>query len=388
MQVMRQTRTAAAVAAAFAAGLVATPAFAAASNNGAGYNNYIFALASAVEADDNRSEFAANTAKKDVIDTSKGVIVGFGHRLSERVWVEGNFFNDVIQTDNKAVIGTTRVNNQTRNVTVPSDFYHSGLTANLAYSFGQRSDFSPFVIAGVGAARNSNSFDKNSVDAHANAGVGFTVGLFGLDALRLRAEYRISYDDFKEGSVDNRASVGLEFGLGRTAPVVREVPVEKVVVREVPIEKVVFKEVTQDDDGDGVINDRDQCPNTIKGAKVDGTGCVVEQTITLRDITFEFNSSRLTANAQRLMENVVSFLRSDKAVKLAISGHTDSVASDDYNLKLSRDRANEVRDYLIGYGISPSRLEAAGFGETRPVASNDTAEGRELNRRVEFRIQK
>jgi OOP family OmpA-OmpF porin len=88
------------------------------------------------------------------------------------------------------------------------------------------------------------------------------------------------------------------------------------------------------------------------------------------------------------MENAVAFLRSDSSARITIAGHTDSRGSDSYNLKLSRDRANEVRDYLVGYGIEANRLQAVGYGETRPVASNDNESGRELNRRVEFRIQK
>lgn len=159
-------------------------------------------------------------------------------------------------------------------------------------------------------------------------------------------------------------------------------------IKEVPAPAPEVVPVSVDDDGDGVVNERDKCPNTLKGARVDGNGCVVEQTLTIRDITFENNSARLTANAQRLMENVVAFLRSDSTARISISGHTDSVASDAYNMKLSRSRANEVRDYLVGYGIDASRLDAAGYGESRPVATNATAEGRELNRRVEFRIQK
>jgi len=182
--------------------------------------------------------------------------------------------------------------------------------------------------------------------------------------------------------------------LGKPREVIREV--EKVVVREVPVERVVVQEVqvpapvpapVLDSDGDGVPDDRDQCPNTPQGARVDAKGCVIEQTLVMRDITFEFNSARLTTNAQRLMENVVAFLRADANVNITISGHTDNVGSDAYNLRLSRARANEVRDYLIGFGIDANRLTALGFGESRPVASNDTVEGRDLNRRVEFRIQ-
>jgi outer membrane protein OmpA-like peptidoglycan-associated protein len=72
--------------------------------------------------------------------------------------------------------------------------------------------------------------------------------------------------------------------------------------------------------------------------------------------------------------------------KVRVEGHTDSKGSDAYNIKLSQRRANAVRDYLIAHGVEADRLVAVGYGETRPVADNGTAEGRARNRRVEFTI--
>jgi outer membrane protein OmpA-like peptidoglycan-associated protein len=73
-------------------------------------------------------------------------------------------------------------------------------------------------------------------------------------------------------------------------------------------------------------------------------------------------------------------------LKIRISGHTDHVGSDEANLRLSNDRANSVRDYLVSKGIDALSIEAIGYGESEPVATNDTEEGRQLNRRVEFTI--
>jgi len=344
---------------------------------GSSYDNYVNFGAFYLEADKSRGTDG----------TSIGYQAGVGHRLNTNLWVEGQFFGDTIETGK---FGT--------------DNYQTGGGVDFHFAFGQRSEFTPFLIIGGGGVYNDIAGTKDDeLTPYLNVGLGFTKSIFGFDNLRLRGEVRAVYDDFQEGQTDFRAGLGLEMGLG-SAPVkepevvVREVPVEKIVIQEVPVERIVIKEVpapapevvpvSVDDDGDGVVNERDKCPNTLKGARVDGNGCVVEQTLTIRDITFENNSARLTANAQRLMENVVAFLRSDSTARISISGHTDSVASDAYNMKLSRSRANEVRDYLVGYGIDASRLEAAGYGESRPVATNATAEGRELNRRVEFRIQK
>jgi OOP family OmpA-OmpF porin len=349
----------------------------ASTETGSSYDNYVNFGAFYLEADKSRGTDG----------TSIGYQAGVGHRLNSNLWVEGQFFGDTIETGK---FGT--------------DNYQTGGGVDFHYAFGQRSEFTPFLIIGGGGVYNDVAGSNNDeVTPYLNVGLGFTKAIFGFDNLRLRGEVRAVYDDFQEGQTDFRAGLGLEMGLG-SAPVkepevvVREVPVEKIVIKEVPVERIVIKEVpapapevvpvSVDDDGDGVVNERDKCPNTLKGARVDGNGCVVEQTLTIRDITFENDSARLTANAQRLMENVVAFLRSDSSTRISISGHTDSVASDSYNMKLSRNRANEVRDYLVGYGIDASRLEAAGYGESRPVATNATAEGRELNRRVEFRIQK
>lgn len=353
-------------------------AVAAADTTGSSYDNYVYFGGFYMQASKDR-------IPSNETNDSFGYQAGVGTRLTNNLWVEGQFFGDTIETGGS--------NN--------TDYYQTGLGVDVQYAFGQRSEFTPYVVAGVGGVFNDVAGgDNDEVSPYVNLGVGFTKSILGLEALRLRGELRAVYDDYDNGTekgfVDYRASVGLEMALGNKEPevVVKEVPVEKVVVKEVPVERVVIKEVPApepvnvDDDGDGVINERDKCPNTPQGARVDGNGCVVEQTLVMRDITFEFNSARLTANAQRLMENVVAFLRNDPSAAVAISGHTDSKGSDAYNLKLSRARANEVRDYLVGYGIDGSRLQAAGYGESRPVASNDSDSGRELNRRVEFKIQK
>lgn len=381
---IKPSQSALTLAMALATGLSVQPA-SAKTETGASYDNYVYFGGFLMRPDRDRGSDGE----------SYGYQAGLGHRLGDRLWIEGQFFGDVIETGKN----------------FSSDFYQTGAGVDVAYAFGQRSEFTPYLVVGAGGVRNVTA-STTEITPYLNAGIGFTKAILGFDNLRLRGEFRTVYDDYLQGKVDYRVGAGLEFALGgKREPevVTREVPVEKVVekvvVREVPVERIVIKEVpapapvapapvviekkvSVDDDGDGVINERDRCPNTLKGARVDGNGCVVEQTLTIRDITFEFNSARLTVNAQRLMENVVAFLRSDASIRISISGHTDSRGTDAYNLKLSRDRANEVRDYLIGYGIDASRLDAAGYGESRPVASNDTDDGRELNRRVEFRIQK
>ena len=85
---------------------------------------------------------------------------------------------------------------------------------------------------------------------------------------------------------------------------------------------------------------------------------------------------------------IKSFLLKNDAIEIEMSAHTDSRGSDDYNFKLSDNRAKSVMDYIISQGISQSRITSHGYGETKPVASNETDAGRQLNRRVEFKIMK
>ena len=88
------------------------------------------------------------------------------------------------------------------------------------------------------------------------------------------------------------------------------------------------------------------------------------------------------------LDKVVDFLNNNSSVEIEIAGHTDSKGSDDYNLNLSQGRAQAVVDYLIGQGIDEYRLVAKGYGETVPLETNDTDEGRAVNRRVEFTVLK
>lgn len=104
-------------------------------------------------------------------------------------------------------------------------------------------------------------------------------------------------------------------------------------------------------------------------------------------INFELNSARITGSGSfAVLNDVVRVLERNRSIHVRIEGHTDSTGRRNYNLQLSDDRANSVRAYLIERGIDAGRLTAAGFGPDRPVATNNTAEGRALNRRVEFHI--
>lgn len=160
-----------------------------------------------------------------------------------------------------------------------------------------------------------------------------------------------------------------------------------------------------DEDGDGVPDSRDKCPGTPRGTVVDANGCppaapvveqveevvvVKEETIVVRDLLFAFDSAKLNPADKAKLDTIVARLRNEApSARLSVTGHTDSVGSDAYNLKLSEKRAKSVADYLVTSGIPADSVQSVGgAGESQPVADNKTAEGRALNRRVEIVIHR
>lgn len=108
--------------------------------------------------------------------------------------------------------------------------------------------------------------------------------------------------------------------------------------------------------------------------------------IILKNIFFDFDKATLRPESTNELERLTKLLNDVPSLKIEISGHTDSKGADDYNKKLSDNRAKAVVAYLVGKGISADRLTAVGYGEEQPIATNDTDEGRQLNRRTEFKI--
>lgn len=159
-----------------------------------------------------------------------------------------------------------------------------------------------------------------------------------------------------------------------------------------------------DDDGDGVANKFDKCPNTPSGTQVDGAGCplktpapVVREKViiteadrkvvgeAIKNLEFELGKATIKAKSYATLDRVADLLV-QKHFSLKLAGHTDNTGSMSLNLALSKDRAEAVKAYLVGKGANASTIEATGYGPTQPIASNKTAEGRQKNRRVEFTL--
>ncbi|MCP5142996.1 MAG: OmpA family protein [Chromatiales bacterium] len=142
---------------------------------------------------------------------------------------------------------------------------------------------------------------------------------------------------------------------------------------------------TRDDDGDGVAWSLDKCKGTPKGDPVDANGCTA---LSIGAVNFGFNSADLTAAGKDTVSKAASTLGANANItKVVVSGYTDSTGPAAYNQALSERRANSVKKALVSHGMKADMIEAVGHGESNPVASNDTREGRAQNRRVEINVQ-
>jgi outer membrane protein OmpA-like peptidoglycan-associated protein len=112
----------------------------------------------------------------------------------------------------------------------------------------------------------------------------------------------------------------------------------------------------------------------------------IGSTIVLRNIFFDFDKATIRPESANELERLIKLLNDNPTLKIELGSHTDSKGSDDYNWKLSESRSKSVVDYLIGKGISTARLVAKGYGETKPIDTNDTDDGRQNNRRTEFKV--
>ena len=134
-----------------------------------------------------------------------------------------------------------------------------------------------------------------------------------------------------------------------------------------------------DSDKDGVPDADDQCPKTPADAKVNSAGCWV-----LSSVLFDLNKATIKADFYPDLDNIVNILNREPEMGIEFEGHTCNIGSDAYNMKLSEKRAAAVKNYVISKGIDSSRVSAKGYGETKPVESNDTEAGRKANRRVQI----
>ncbi len=218
-------------------------------------------------------------------------------------------------------------------------------------------------------------FDESSDNEGMWAYGGGVAWNFGDGHWSLRAEY-IEYD---ADDLDDLYQVSGSLVYRFFSDKVAAAPVAAAPIVEAP------PAACADADGDGVCDAEDQCPSTPAGARVDAIGCSCDYSMQLE---FAFDSAQLSANDMEQLDQLATVLANPKvsSIEGAIDGYTDSVGDENYNLGLSKRRADAVASYLQSKGVNlGDRFAVNGYGEADPAASNDTDDGRAQNRRVVVR---
>ena len=259
--------------------------------------------------------------------------------------------------------------------------------------------FKPYVLLGVGRSETEvvtpkgEGFNLSTRDTIGNLGAGAFVRLG--ETVSLRGEGRAIHN-FDNNWWEFMGLAGLQVVLG--GHLMPEIPTPPPAVEPVPepVVPVVVPPVVVapvDTDGDGVTDDLDQCPNTAAGVAVDAKGCPIQVTEDLNlelelRVFFDINKSNIKDQYKPEVAKVAEALTQYAGAIAKVEGHTDNTGPRKLNERLSLARANSVKNMLVSeYGIAPTRIETQGFAWDKPIAPNDTVEGRAMNRRVYAVIQ-
>ena len=253
---------------------------------------------------------------------------------------------------------------------------NTGITrvfTNLVKEYDLTSDVSLYTLVGAGVEFFDKEDGYNENGLFGNYGAGIKYKIADQFALKFDVRHLIEADHGDNNLLYN-VGFAVPFGeVSKPAPVV-EAPVAPVVQKTAPVA------APKDSDGDGVIDELDQCPDTMSKAKVDSVGCM---TLINLNINFDTNKSDIKDSYNSRIADFAKMMKANPKLKASIEAHTDSVGSDAYNQKLSERRATSAVKALTDLGVETTRIKAIGYGETKPTASNETVEGRAENRRVE-----
>lgn len=310
--------------------------------------------------------------------TAKGIALGA--ELTPSIAVELEYLDasgDERRLGNATPINEFDQKNASINLLVNSDL----ITQNYD------NPLKPYLLFGLGMA----SYDvKNKTAGNTVASDDYFVTNFGLgakfrfsDMVALKTELRGIYNP-RANWVEGLALLGLQATIGgHLKPVIPEPPMLPEFDEEPkPEPKPIVVKQPVDSDGDGVIDARDRCPNTPRGTKVDARGCPIPLKMELR-VFFDKNKSNIKAQYRPEVAKVANAMRKNRNATALIEGHTSKTGPRRLNERLSLARANAVKGMLANqYGINPARMAAKGYAWDRPIAPNNTDEGRALNRRV------
>ncbi|BAK72497.1 MAG: OmpA family protein [Arcobacter sp.] len=253
-----------------------------------------------------------------------------------------------------------------------SDTGITRIFTNLVKEYPLTADASLYTLVGAGVEifDNENAGNENGLFGNYGAGIKYKIA----DELSLKFDVRHLIEvDHGDNNLLYTLGFSVPFGeVAKAAPVV-ETPAPVV---ETPAPVAAPK----DTDGDGVIDNLDECPDTMKGAKVDAVGCM---TLINLNINFDTDKSVIKDSYNSRVAEFAKMMKANPKLKASIEAHTDSVGSNAYNQKLSERRAASTVKALTDLGVDSTKIKAVGYGETRPVATNATVEGRAENRRVE-----
>lgn len=328
------------------------------------------------------------------IDTRPYVLGGYGH-----VFSEDNRFSDDGQ--GLWIGGGTWVNSWIgAEATVfhheldsnPLEWRETGVKLDGLFYFSNSVAFAPYFGVGLGGmeTRLSNT-GGDSLDVFADAGLGFTTFagfLRDLDVgVRADVRYRVVNPEIPGVGKFSEpvARLGLVVPLGDRDAAAAAAAAAAGATAAGASDK--------DSDGDGVPDSKDSCPGTARGLTVDAKGCPIADASgpnrSFENVNFAYDRDALTDYAKATLDNAAGVINglSQKYPKLKvdISGHTDWMGTDAYNQALSERRANAVRSYLVRKGVDGKRINTFSYGESKPLATNDSEEGRALNRRAEIR---
>ncbi len=229
--------------------------------------------------------------------------------------------------------------------------------------------FLALVILGCGGEREVSSVPAGATPA-GEAQAGQTSPISSVAAA-------VNYEDPEPSDAQARAEAVLDADFNR----------DKRTTLVMNITTLVNKTSSFQGSGSSLVSREDKIEDRL--ARLQAKVTETEVTIQLPgSILFDFDSATLRPDAERTLNDVQQVINAYAGRPVRVDGHTDSISSDSYNQKLSEQRAKSVTTWFTSHGVEGSRLQANGLGETKPVATNETSEGRQLNRRVEIVIAK